>query len=203
MLDTLARFQFFIYPLVVHLSVVYQVPFITACLLPLFYFILAQPFINKKKLITIKSGIFLLLCLVALFSYYSIDHSVIYLPPILMMSLILYPFIRSVLPGKTPLLSRFYQLTEKENNLQAMQYTGKVTWVWVVFIALLLINTLILTFFAPLEIWSLFTNFINYILMLALFIAEWLFRMLWFKQWVSPVKFVQQLMTVDQRELLR
>ena len=203
MLNTLARFQFFIYPLVVHLSVVYQVPFITACLLPLFYFILAQPFINKKKLITIKSGIFLLLCLVALFSYYSIDHSVIYLPPILMMSLILYPFIRSVLPGKTPLLSRFYQLTEKENNLQAMQYTGKVTWVWVVFIALLLINTLILTFFAPLEIWSLFTNFINYILMLALFIAEWLFRMLWFKQWVSPVKFVQQLMTVDQRELLR
>lgn len=203
MLDTLARFQFFIYPMVVHLSIVYQVPFITACLLPLFYFILAQPLLDNKKLVSIKSAIFFLLCLIALFSYYSIDHSIIYLPPVIMMSLILYPFIRSVMPGNTPLLSRFYQLTEKENNLQTMQYTRQVTWVWVVFISLLLINTLILTFFAPLEIWSLFTNFINYMLMLALFISEWLFRMFWFKQWVSPIKFVRQLMTVDQRELLR
>ena len=203
MLNTLARFQFFIYPLVVHLSVVYQVPFITACLLPLFYFILAQPFLDNKKLVSIKSAIFFLLCLIALFSYYSIDHSIIYLPPVIMMSLILYPFIRSVMPGNTPLLSRFYQLTEKENNLQTMHYTRQVTWIWVVFISLLLINTLILTFFAPLAIWSLFTNFINYLLMLALFISEWLFRMFWFKQWVSPIKFVRQLMTVDQRELLR
>ncbi len=218
MLDTIARFQFFIYPLVVHLSVVYQVPYISACLLPLFYFIVAQPFsepsnsdqhtsntifLNKKKLLTIKSGIFFLLCIIAIFSYYLTDHSVIYLPPVIMISLIFYPFVRSVMPGKTPLISRFYQLAENENNPRAMQYTEKVTWVWVILIALLLTNTLILTFFAPLEIWSLFTNFINYILMLVLFIAEWLFRMYWFKQWVSPLKFIQQLLTIDQRELLR
>ena len=218
MLDTIARFQFFIYPLVVHLSVVYQMPYISACLLPLFYFIVAQPFsehsnsdqhasntmfLNKKKLLTIKSGIFFLLCIIAILSYYLTDHSIIYLPPIIMISLIFYPFVRSVMPGKTPLISRFYQLTENENNPQAMQYTEKVTWVWVVLIALLLSNTLILTFFAPLEIWSLFTNFINYILMLVLFIAEWLFRMYWFKQWVSPLKFIKQLLTIDQRELLR
>lgn len=217
MLDIIARFQFFIYPLVVHLSVVYQVPYISACLLPLFYFIVAQPFsehsnsdkhasntifLTKKKLLTLKSGIFFLLCIIAILSYYLIDHSVIYLPPIIMISLIFYPFIRSVMPGKTPLISRFYQLTENENNPQVMQYTEKVTWVWVVLIALLLINTLILTFFAPLAVWSLFTNFINYILMLVLFIAEWLFRMYWFKQWVSPVKFIQQLLTIDQRKLL-
>ncbi|MCW8929339.1 MAG: hypothetical protein OQL19_03760 [Gammaproteobacteria bacterium] len=218
MLDTLARFQFFFYPLIVHLSVIYEVPYISACLLPIFYLIVAQPFSNYsasglsrdvsskntlKKLLNIKSGIFFLLCFIALFSYYLIDHSVIYLPPLIIISLILYPFLRSVLPGHTPLISRFYQLTEKEDDPQVMYYTEKVTWVWVILIVLILFNTLVLTFFSSLEIWSLFTNFINYILMLILFIAEWLFRMFWFKQWVSPVRFIQQLMTIDQRELLR
>lgn len=224
MLDTIARFQFFIYPLVVHLSVIYQIPFVTACLLPLFYFILVRPFsdtdshhdnsgldkgksektfFHSRGLWTIKSGIFFLLCLIALFSYFAIDHSIIYLPPILMILLILYPFARSVTPGKTPLLSRFHQLTENDHDSQVMEYTKNVTWVWVIFITLMLFNTLALTFFAPLEIWSLFTNIINYALMLALFITEWLFRMLWFKHWFSPIRFVTQLMTIDQRELLR
>lgn len=224
MLDTLARFQFFIYPLVVHLSVIYKVPFITACLLPIFYYIVAQPFsshldlkdalknspkdtstpiANKNSLLTIKSSVFFLLCCIALFSYLSTDHSVIYLPPIIMILLILYPFWRSILPGHTPLISRFYQLTEQENAPKAMLYTAKVTWVWVILIVLILMNTIFLTFFASLETWSLFTNFINYLLMLGLFIAEWVFRMFWFKKWFSPIRFIRQLMTIDQRELLR
>lgn len=203
MLDTLARFQFFIYPLVVHLSVVYQAAFISACLLPLFYLIVAQPFAKTKKFINTQSIIFFVLSLIALLSYYFLDHSVIYLPPIIMISLILYPFFRSVMPGNTPLLSRFYQMTEQQYTPDAMTYTKHVTWIWVIVIILLLLNTLFLTFFASLQTWSLFTNFINYILMLALFIVEWLFRMVWFQKWFSPIRFIQQLMTIDQRELLR
>ena len=203
MLDTIARFQFFFYPLIVHLSVVYKVPFVTACLMPLFYFILAKPFSGAAKQIRIKSLILLLLCFIALFSYYYLDHSIIYLPPILMISLILYPFVRSVLPEHTPLISRFYQLTEKASVPEVMSYTRKLTWVWIVLIALMLINTVFLTFFASLEIWSLFTNFINYLLLLALLFFEWLFRMFWFKKWISPYQIGKQLLTVDQRELFR
>ena len=203
MLDTIARFQFFFYPLIVHLSVVYQVPFVIACLMPLFYFILARPFSGTQRQITVKSAIFLLFCLIALFSYYYLDHSIIYLPPILMISLILYPFVRSVMPGRTPLISRFYQLTEQANEPAVISYTTKLTWIWIALIALLLLSTVVLTFSAPLEIWSLFTNFINYMLLLALLFLEWLFRIAWFKRWISPVKIVRQLLTVDQRELFR
>ena len=203
MLNIIARFQFFIYPLVVHLSVVYKIPFITACLLPVFYFILTRPFSGNQKQVMFKSAIFLLLSLIALLSYYYLDHSIIYLPPILIILLILYPFIRSVLPGQTPLISRFYQLTEEGHAPDKMRYTARLTWFWIVFIILLLINTLALTFFAPLEIWSLFTNFINYLLLLAMLILEWLFRMFWFKEWVSPIGFARQLLSIDQRELFR
>ncbi len=203
MLNLIARFQFFIYPLVVHLSVVYKIPFITACLLPVFYFILTRPFSGTKKQVLFKSGIFLFLSLIALLSYYYLDHSIIYLPPILIISLILYPFIRSVLPGQTPLISRFYQLTEDGHEPDKMRYTARLTWFWIVFIILLLINTLALTLFAPLELWSLFTNFINYLLLLAMLILEWLFRMFWFKEWVSPIHFAGQLLSIDQRELFR
>lgn len=203
MLDTLARYQFFFYPLMVHLSVVYHVPFVIACLLPLFYVVLARPFSGTRKQVLIKSSILFLLAIIALLSWYYLDHSIIYLPPILMISVILFPFFRSVLPGHTPLITRFYQLTKKENNPQVMKYTDKVTWVWVIFIILLLINTIFLTFFAPLETWSLFTNFINYLLMLALLVLEWVFRIFWLKECESPVEFARQLLTIDQRELFR
>lgn len=203
MLDFLARFQFFIYPFIVHLSVVYKVPFIIACLLPLFYIVLARPLRGNNKQIIIKSGILLLLILIGLLSWRYLDHSIIYLPPMLMMLTILYPFIRSVMPGNTPLITRFYQLTKAENCPEVSRYTDKLTWIWIVFIMLLLVNNLFLTFLAPLELWSLFTNFINYLLLLSLLVLEWLFRIFWFKKWESPIEFARQLLTLDQRELFR
>jgi len=202
-LDLLARFQFFIYPLAVHLSVVYKVPFVIACLLPLFYIVLARPFSGNKKQIAIKSGILLLLLLIGLFSWYYLDHSIIYLPPVLMIMAILYPFIRSVMPGRTPLITRFYQLTKPDNDPSVYSYTNKLTWIWIVFIIFLLVNTLLLSLFAPLELWSLFTNFINYLLLLAMFVLEWLFRLFWFNKWESPIDFARELITLDQRELFR
>lgn len=201
MLDFLARFQFFIYPFVVHLSVVYKVPFVTACLLPLFFVVLVRPWTGNKKQASVKLSILLLLVLIGIVSWHYLDHSIIYLPPILMMLLILYPFVRSVMPGNTPLITRFYQLSKGENDPEVQRYTDKLTWIWIVFIALLLINIFTLTIFAPLEIWSLFTNFINYLLLLALLVSEWLFRLFWFKKWESPLSFVKQLLTVDQRKL--
>ncbi len=203
MLDFLARFQFFFYPLVVHLSVVYKVPFVTACLLPLFFIVLVRPWSGNKKQVAVKLSILLLLVLIGIMSWLYLDHSIIYLPPILMMLLILYPFVRSVMPGNTPLITRFYQLSKDENNPEVQSYTDKLTWIWIVFIVLLLINIIALTIFAPLQTWSLFTNFINYLLLLALFVLEWLFRLFWFKKWESPLSFVKQLLTVDQRKLFQ
>ena len=203
MLDILARFQFFIYPFVVHLSVVYKVPFIIACLLPLFYIVLARPLRGNRKQIIIKSSLLLVLILIGLLSWHYLDHSIIYLPPILMMLTILYPFIRSVIPGNTPLITRFYQLTKAENDPAVTCYTDKLTWIWIIFIILLLVNNIILTFWAPLETWSLFTNFINYLLLLSMLVLEWIFRLFWFKKWESPLEFARQLLTLDQRELFR
>lgn len=203
MLDILARFQFFIYPLAVHLSVVFKVPFVIASLLPVFYFILARPFSGTKNQIMVKSGILLLLSLIGLISWSYLDHSIIYLPPVLMILTVLYPFVRSIMPGRTPLITRFYQLTKAENDPGVNRYTRNLTWVWIVLIMLMLINTLILTLFAPLAIWSLFTNFIHYVVLLSMLILEWLFRIFWFKQWQSPIEFARQLLTLDQRELFR
>lgn len=203
MLNFLARFQFFFYPLIVHLSVIYKVPFIIACLLPLFYIVLARPFRGNRKQIILKSSILFILIIIGLSSWYYLDHSIIYLPPILMMLTILYPFIRSVMSGNTPLITRFYQLTKAENNPSVTRYTDKLTWIWIIFIILLLLNNIILTFWASLETWSLFTNFINYILLLSMLVLEWVFRIFWFKEWESPVEFARQLLTIDQRELFR
>ncbi|MFK5984657.1 MAG: hypothetical protein QM479_04420 [Pseudomonadota bacterium] len=67
----------------------------------------------------------------------------------------------------------------------------------------MLVEILLLSFYAPLEIWSLFTNFINYLILLVFMSLEWLFRSCYFKQWNSPLIFIKQLILIDHQQLLK
>ncbi len=134
--------------------------------------------------------------------------------------LILLPFVRSVTPDYIPLLTQFYYLTEelkrspkeaqtynpKEGqtyNPKREYYTAVLTWIWIALISLMLIEIILLSFFAPVQIWSLFTNFINYIILSFFIIIEWIFRNIYFKKWDSPLVFIKQLLLIDHRQLLK
>jgi magnesium-transporting ATPase (P-type) len=128
----------------------------------------------------------------------------------------LFPFALSISSGYIPLITQFYYLSEgldsseSENKGLAtdfdpkrVQYTHMLTWLWVIVISMMLLEIILLSFFAPLEIWSLFTNFINYFILLLFMIFEWLFRNFYFKQWESPLIFIRQLIVIDHRQLLK
>jgi len=121
--------------------------------------------------------------------------------------MILFPFARSVSSGYIPLLTQFYYLAEGVDMHSAdpkrVHYTHVLTWLWVGLIVLMIFEILFLSFFAPLTIWSLFTNFINYFILLLFMIMEWLFRNLYFKQWSSPIVFIKQLIMIDHQKLLQ
>ena len=135
------------------------------------------------------------------------NHSLIYLPPVLISLMILFPFARSVGPGYIPLLTQFYYLAEGVDKHSAdpkrIHYTHVLTWFWLGLMTLMLLEILILSFFAPLTVWSLFTNFINYFILLLFMIMEWLFRNMYFKQWSSPIVFIKQLIMIDHQKLLQ
>ena len=63
-------------------------------------------------------------------------------------------------------------------NLPAyvLAYTRQVTWAWCIFFAGQVLTSLILLLCAPVAIWSLFVNLLNYPLVALMFVAEYAFR---------------------------
>ncbi len=107
-------------------------------------------------------------------------ETALYLPPVLISSLLFYLFGRTLLPGQEPLITRIARRMG-DNDLPHRRYTHVLTWVWTLFFAAILIESVLLALFATIEVWSLFTNFINYLLILVLFLLDYLvFRVIYF-----------------------
>ncbi|MEW5973514.1 MAG: hypothetical protein AB1713_07135 [Pseudomonadota bacterium] len=73
-------------------------------------------------------------------------------------------------------MTRIASQLEGPLSLKAISYTRAVTQVWVVVFSLLGFGALYLALFAPVELWSLFTNGLNYLLIAFVFIAEFMVR---------------------------
>lgn len=208
-LPFLGRLQLFLYPLLVHLSIILNAPYFAVCLLPLVYYYYFRPLkssnITAHSWLQIKLVVFVSLVLLAVISVWLENHYLLYLPPVLITFSILLPFIISVQAEHTPLITQFYLLTDgvDKPNKRKIQYTRTLTWVWIALLSMMLFEIILLSFYAPIEIWSLFTNFYNYLLLLVFLILEWLFRCYYFNQWLSPERFIRQLIMVDHRKLLR
>ncbi|PVZ15489.1 MULTISPECIES: hypothetical protein [unclassified Pseudomonas] len=95
--------------------------------------------------------------------------------PVLLSGALLALFGASLIRGM-PVAERLARLSEPELPPRAVRYTRQVTWVWCLFFLLNGLVTAALTLWAPLAWWTLYTGLIAYLLMGALFAAEWLVR---------------------------
>jgi uncharacterized membrane protein len=100
-----------------------------------------------------------------------------YLPPIVMNAFFLALFGGSLLPGHEPLITRFARVLMNENDAGTRRYTRQVTTLWTAFFAAQLLANAALALFAPVEVWSLFANLLNYLFIAVLFGAELLYRL--------------------------
>ncbi|MEN8166503.1 MAG: hypothetical protein ABFR65_03380 [Pseudomonadota bacterium] len=124
--------------------------------------------------------------MLAVISLFLNDATILFLPPILIASSLLFLFGRTLLPGEEALISQLARRLEGEGDEAVLRYTRKLTWIWCLFFAAMLIESVVLALFAPIEIWSLFTNLINYLLMVGLFLVELLYRAVRFRRLPSP-----------------
>ncbi len=119
-----------------------------------------------------------------------------FLPPILMIGLMAWVFGTTLRRGRMPLIERIIRtLDGSQDDLDedVIRYARRLTGVWTaLFVVLAVINTalalcadpggLLLSFGVqpavtlPLELWSLFANVLNYVLVAALFVGEFAFR---------------------------
>lgn len=99
----------------------------------------------------------------------------LHVPVILPFGLMLL-FAGSLLPGRTPWVTRIASQLEGPLSPRALAYTRSVTWLWVGVFALLGLGSLYLALAASVELWSLFTNGLNYLLIGLVFVAEFMVR---------------------------
>lgn len=119
--------------------------------------------------------IFIMLLVLALVRK-DLSQQAAFATPVLINILVGLVFFHSLLPGKVALVTRFARLVRKETSAKVETYTRKVTVAWTAFFFLLALESLLLALYAPISIWSVFVNFINYLLTALFFIAEFLLR---------------------------
>ena len=112
---------------------------------------------------------------------------------------------RTLLPGATPLVARVAAIWRGDLDTQVARYTRRVTVAWAIFFAIMAIESAILALFAPTHIWSLFTNCINYLLVLLFFVVEYQLRFHFLPrhEHLSFADFCRLLVSIDLRRLAR
>jgi uncharacterized membrane protein len=110
----------------------------------------------------------------------------LYLPSLVAPLLVLIPFAGSLLPGRTPLVSRIAALVHSPLPAVLVGYTRRVTWLWTLAILLFAGIDIALMAFADRETWSLYANGWAYMLLGTVFVGEYLWRRLRFPDLDQP-----------------
>ena len=105
---------------------------------------------------------------------YGIPHAAIY-------SVLLWVFATTLLPGRVALVTRLATRMHGTLPRDIELYTRRVTVAWCVFFAAQLVLSALLLKFSTLSTWSLFVNLLNFPLVVLMFICEYAYRILRFR----------------------
>jgi uncharacterized membrane protein len=173
------------YPIFIHLSVVLQEPWYRVpALILLTAGILYKGLLHKNK----SAWLTLLAVIVITLAVSRINQwqYAFYLPPIVIPALIAGIFIRSLLPGNEPLVTSIGEKARGPLSTAMRQYTRRVTLVWAIMLVVMTALGIALPVLSSEKIWSLYTNFLSYISIALLFVGEYLYRRVRFKDHNHP-----------------
>jgi uncharacterized membrane protein len=108
----------------------------------------------------------------------------LFAPPVIINAALAALFGASLRSGREPVISVFARL-EQGGHLppDLARHARSVTWLWTLLLAAMAALAIALAISTPLETWSMFTNVVNYALIAALFIGEYLYRRLRFRHY--------------------
>jgi uncharacterized membrane protein len=105
-----------------------------------------------------------------------IERYLMYLPPIVIPLSVLMLFARSLRSGQIPIVTRVAKQIRGSLPPELERYTRLITQLWVGLLISMALSSLLFALFATPEFWSLMTNVIQYLLLAAVFLLEYLFR---------------------------
>lgn len=148
-------------------------------------------------------GLFLLI-LVLLFAINNqgVTLYLLYLPPVVIPLLLCGVFFRGLLPGGEPLVTAIAEQVHGSLPAYMHRYTRSVTLMWAIFFAAIALWSALLPWLGSITLWSLFTNFINYMLAALLFVIEYIYRKWRFQNYDQPgfVDYLRIVVNADIRK---
>lgn len=186
-------------PLAIHIAIINGLTAIALIILLLaFVLLVSRSWKERTMLCLLSVGTVTLLSKAGLS-----EQLLLYAMPILINLGLTIFFGQSLLANRTPVITRFATLLRKEMHPRIVVYTRHVTQLWAIFFIALMIESLLLALYAPIEIWSLFANFLNYIFTALFFIGEYYFRIHYLDdlEHMSFPRFIQNLSKVDLSDI--
>lgn len=185
------------YPLAVHFAILNHQSYFAAMLVTgvfVFYLVLAATRQSGPQAFLTALAALLVAGLAVFFKEFLIYW--VYIFPVAIYLLLFWVFARTLKRGREPLITGISRL-ERGGVVPAdlLGYTRALTTFWSVFFVLMATSSVLLGFFAPLHVWSYFSNVLSYILVAAFFLLEYPFRVLRFPhhQHSSPFKVMRRI----------
>lgn len=182
------------YPIVAHAAVASRSVAVTAASLAVLASLFLLPRLVARSVIAwcvlpvVAAGLLLL-------AHSHVAWLPLYATPVLVNIFGAWVFGHTLAPGQTPLIERLARLLHEEDGItdDIAHYARKVTLLWTLFLSGLAVLNFTLALLAtpggillmmgvqpvvtvPVEVWSLFANFIDYAMAGALFLAEYAYR---------------------------
>ncbi|GMT41526.1 MAG: ketosynthase [bacterium] len=125
--------------------------------------------------------------------------------PLSVNAVLLWFFASTLVSGRTPLVTRFASLMRDDMPPAVLVYTRRATIAWMIYFLVILIVSLLLAFYAPIEMWSFFSNILSYVLLLMMFLAEFTVRRMFLHEHMDYTfaEFIQRLWNVDFSSIFR
>ena len=174
------------YPVIVYFGIsYYDVHFISIILLFVFLtkFLLERKFL--KDHLETKQSVFtvIIAVLICLLTIYSRESTYLKYYPVCMNILFLVLFLYSLAYPPT-MIEKFARLRHQNLNKHAINYLRKVTTLWCAFFIFNGTISAYTVLWGSLDVWALYNGLISYILMAGLFLGEFLYRKLIYKDGV-------------------
>jgi len=189
------------YPILTHLAVSLGQPaLLLLAIISLATGLLHRGILQRNK---IALGLWLgTICIGLLLHLYSNPIYLLYVPPIALPLLLLGVFGSTLLPGKIPLVTDIGEKARGPLSPQMRNYTLRVTQLWALMFAALATSSALLAWLASDQIWSLATSVVNHVITGTLFVGEFIFRKIKFRDHDHPT-FIEYIRIVTSSEIYK
>ena len=131
----------------------------------------------------LAAGVVTAVALVGLCVYFAESMEfIVYAPPLAAFAFMAFFFYRTLRPGSEPLITRVARMEHPDLPADMARHARMLTWVWSLCFMLMFVVALVLAPLIPLAMWSRWVHGLGYVLPGVLFLGEYAYRHVRFRE---------------------